>query len=288
MLKSVFEGREDVKSTYDEILIYLKSILDKDDSDDLEVELNTIEDLLIENSDNEDYTIFKINVFKLFDKILIKYGIILREEKSFEIYFNLFYLLYNIKYLDFYREEVELITHGDYNIEDKLHLLFSLYFEETIVLSETVETSERFFSFIEENIKEEKVYNIDLIQRAVLMSQHDESFKDTVLFKSVLTGETIYKLSLHVDLEIIKNELTERVYNNIIGKFDYKDELIKVSNEVVFTLLFYHYDVAYDLTKILDRDYILSLFNKPILEIDTLIENINKRLIQLLKGENNE
>lgn len=287
MIKSVFEGRESVRLTYDNILIYLNSILTKDSADELQVDLNNLEDLLIVN-EGDDYSVFKINFFKMLDKYLILFGIVLRNEKSFDVYFKIFYLLYSLNQLDYYKEEVEIITYGDYNEEDKLHLLFNLYFEETIEVLDTIDVSPLFFTILENSIKEEKVYNIELIQRAVLFSKYDEKFKYVNLFKDIMTGDTIFNMSIKNDLELIKNELTDRVYKNIIDKYEYKTELEKVSDEIVFTLLFYHYDSIIDLTKVLDRDYILSLFNKPIMEIDNIILNINTRISNILRGENNE
>ncbi len=287
MIKSVFEGRESVRLTYDNILIYLNSILTKDSADELQVDLNNLEDLLMVN-EGDDYSVFKVNFFKMLDKYLILFGIVLRNEKSFDVYFKIFYLLYSLNQLDYYKEEVEIIVYGDYNEEDKLYLLFNLYFEETIEVLDTIDVSPLFFTILENNIKEEKVYNIEMIQRAVLFSKYDEKFKYVNLFKDIMTGETIFNMSIKNDLELIKNELTDRVYKNIIDKYEYKTELEKVSDEIVFTLLFYHYDSIIDLNKILDRDYILSLFNKPIMEIDNIILNINTRLSNILRGENNE
>lgn len=287
MIKSVFEGRESVRLTYDNILIYLNSILTKDSADELQVDLNNLEDLLMVN-EGDDYSVFKINFFKMLDKYLILFGIVLRNEKSFDVYFKIFYLLYSLNQLDYYKEEVEIIVYGDYNEEDKLHLLFNLYFEETIEVLDTIDVSPLFFTILENSIKEEKVYNIEMIQRAVLFSKYDEKFKYVNLFKDIMTGDTIFNMSIKNDLELIKNELTDRVYKNIIDKYEYKTELEKVSDEVVFTLLFYHYDTIIDLTKVLDRDYILSLFNKPIMEIDNIILNINTRISNILRGENNE
>lgn len=287
MIKSVFEGRESVRLTYDNILIYLNSILTKESGDELQVDLNNLEDLLIVN-EGDDYSVFKVNFFKMLDKYLILFGIVLRNEKSFDVYFKIFYLLYSLNQLDYYKEEVEIITYGDYNEEDKLHLLFNLYFEETIEVLDTIDVSPLFFTILENSIKEEKVYNIEMIQRAVLFSKYDEKFKYVNLFKDIMTGDTIFNMSIKNDLELIKNELTDRVYKNIIDKYEYKTELEKVSDEIVFTLLFYHYDSIIDLTKVLDRDYILSLFNKPIMEIDNIILNINTRISNILRGENNE
>lgn len=286
MLQSVFEGRETVKQTYDNILIYLKSILSTELNDDLNVDLSILEDLLIEESNNEPFTVFKLNLFTILDKYLLGFGVLLKEEKSFEIYFKIFYLLYNIKQLDYYKEEVEIIIYGDYNDEDKIHLLFSLYFEETIEVLDTIDVSSLFFTFIEGNIKQEKIYNMDLILRAVTLSKYDDSFKFTILFKQIMNAEVIYNITIKNDLDIIRNELTERVYNNILNKYEYKEELNKVTNEIIFTLLFYHYDVVMDLTKVFDNDFILRLFNKPVLEIDGVIDNINNTIRRLLKDNN--
>lgn len=286
MLQSVFEGRETVKQTYDNILIYLKSILSTELNDDLNVDLSILEDLLIEESNSEPFTVFKLNLFTILDKYLLGFGVLLKEEKSFEIYFKIFYLLYNIKQLDYYKEEVEIIIYGDYNDEDKIHLLFSLYFEETIEVLDTIDVSSLFFTFIEGNIKQEKIYNMDLILRAVTLSKYDDSFKFTILFKQIMNAEVIYNITIKNDLDIIRNELTERVYNNILNKYEYKEELNKVTNEIIFTLLFYHYDVVMDLTKVFDNDFILRLFNKPVLEIDGVIDNINNTIRRLLKDNN--
>ncbi len=286
MLQSVFEGRETVKQTYDNILIYLKSILSTELNDDLNVDLSILEDLLIEESNSEPFTVFKLNLFTILDKYLLGFGVLLKEEKSFEIYFKIFYLLYNIKQLDYYKEEVEIIIYGDYNDEDKIHLLFSLYFEETIEVLDTIDVSSLFFTFIEDNIKQEKIYNMDLILRAVTLSKYDDSFKFTILFKQIMNAEVIYNITIKNDLDIIRNELTERVYNNILNKYEYKEELNKVTNEIIFTLLFYHYDVVMDLTKVFDNDFILRLFNKPVLEIDGVIDNINNTIRRLLKDNN--
>lgn len=288
MLKSVFEGRESVQQTYDNILIYLNSILSKDSVDELNVDLNVLEDMLILNDNNEDYAIFKMEFFNILDKYLLLFGILIKEEKTFDVYFKTCYLLYNLSILDYYKEEVSIILHGDYNEDDKVHLLFSLYFEETSDVIEAVHTSPLFFNIIENNIKEEKTYNMDLIQRAVMFSKYDEKIKSTILFKQIMTGDKIYNLSIKNDLNLIKDELTERVFKDLINKYEYKDELEKVSDELVFTLLFYHYDVIVDLTKVLDRDYILSLFNKPILEIDSVISNVNLRLTTILNGAKDE
>lgn len=288
MLKSVFEGRESVQQTYDNILIYLNSILSKDSVDELNVDLNVLEDMLILNDNNEDYAIFKMEFFNILDKYLLLFGILIKEEKTYDVYFKTCYLLYNLSILDYYKEEVSIILHGDYNEDDKVYLLFSLYFEETSDVIEAVDTSPLFFNIIENNIKEEKTYNMDLIQRAVIFSKYDEKIKSTVLFKEIMTGDKIYSLSIKNDLNIIKDELTERVFKNLINKYEYKDELVRVSDELVFTLLFYHYDVIIDLTKALDRDYILSLFNKPILEIDNIISNVNLRLTTILNGAKDE
>lgn len=286
MLQSVFEGRETVKQTYDNILIYLKSILSTELNDDLNVGLSILEDLLIEESNSEPFTVFKLNLFTILDKYLLGFGVLLKEEKSFEIYFKIFYLLYNIKQLDYYKEEVEIIIYGDYNDEDKIHLLFSLYFEETIEVLDTIDVSSLFFTFIEGNIKQEKIYNMDLILRAVTLSKYDDSFKFTILFKQIMNAEVIYNITIKNDLDIIRNELTERVYNNILNKYEYKEELNKVTNEIIFTLLFYHYDVVMDLTKVFDNDFILRLFNKPVIEIDGVIDNINNTIRRLLKDNN--
>lgn len=286
MITSVFEGRESVKQTYDNILIYLNGILRKDLMDELQVDLSILEDKLMVNEDNEEYSIFKYDFFKILDKYLLYFGVLLRHEKSFDVYFKILYVLYNIKQLDYYKEEIEIIIYGDYNDEDKLLLLFSIYFEEVSEVMDTIDTSSLFFDFIKDNIKEEKIYNLDLITRAVSLSKYDDSFKTTELFSQVMKGEIIYKLTLMYDLEIVKNELIERVYKNIIDKYDYKEEILKVTNEIIFTLVFYHYDIVVDLTKLLDRDFVLKLFNKPILEIDKIMENINTRLINLLKDSN--
>lgn len=288
MLKSVFEGRESVQQTYNNILIYLNSILSKDSVDELNVDLNVLEDVLTLNDDNEDYAIFKMEFFNILDKYLLLFGILIKDEKTFDVYFKTCYLLYNLSILDYYKEEVSIILHGDYNEDDKVYLLFSLYFEETSDVIEAVHVSPLFFNLIENNIKEEKTYNMDLIQRAVLFSKYDEKIKSTILFKQIMTGDKIYNLSIKNDLNIIKDELTERVFKDLINKYEYKDELEKVSDELVFTLLFYHYDVIIDLTKVLDRDYILSLFNKPILEIDNIISNVNLRLTTILNGAKDE
>lgn len=288
MLKSVFEGRESVQQTYDNILIYLNSILSKDSVDELNVDLNVLEDMLILNDNNEDYAIFKINFFDILDKYLLLFGIVIKDEKTFDVYFKTTYLLYNLNVLDYYKEEVSIILNGDYTDDDKVYLLYALYFEETSDVIEAVHTSPLFFNFIENNLKEEKVYNMELIQRAVLFSKYDEKIKSTILFKEVMTGDIIYNLSIKNDLDIIKGELTERVFKNLLNKYEYKDELEKVTDEIVFTLLFYHYDVIVDLTKVLDRDYILSLFNKPILEIDNIISNVNLRLTTILNGAKDE
>ena len=288
MLKSVFEGRESVQQTYDNILIYLNSILSKDSTDELNVDLNVLEDMLTLNDNNEDYVIFKMEFFNILDKYLLLFGILIKEEKTYDVYFKTCYLLYNLSILDYYKEEVSIILHGDYNEDDKVYLLFSLYFEETSDVIEAVHTSPLFFNIIENNIKEEKTYNMDLIQRAVMFSKYDEKIKSTILFKQIMTGDKIYNLSIKNDLNLIKDELTERVFKDLINKYEYKDELEKVSDELVFTLLFYHYDVIVDLTKVLDRDYILSLFNKPILEIDNIISNVNLRLTTILNGAKDE
>lgn len=286
MITSVFEGRESVKQTYDNILIYLNGILRKDLMDELQVDLSILEDKLMVNEDNEEYSIFKYDFFKILDKYLLYFGVLLRHEKSFDVYFKILYVLYNIKQLDYYKEEIEIIIYGDYNDEDKLLLLFSIYFEEVSEVMDTIDTSSLFFDFVKDNIKEEKIYNLDLITRAVSLSKYDDSFKTTELFSQVMKGEINYKLTLMYDLEIIKNELIERTYKNIIDKYDYKEEILKVTNEIIFTLVFYHYDIVVDLTKLLDRDFVLKLFNKPILEIDKIMENINTRLINLLKDSN--
>ena len=288
MLKSVFEGRESVQQTYDNILIYLNSILSKDSTDELNVDLNVLEDMLTLNDNNEDYAIFKMEFFNILDKYLLLFGILIKEEKTYDVYFKTCYLLYNLSILDYYKEEVSIILHGDYNEDDKVYLLFSLYFEETSDVIEAVHTSPLFFNIIENNTKEEKTYNMDLIQRAVMFSKYDEKIKSTILFKQIMTGDKIYNLSIKNDLNLIKDELTERVFKDLINKYEYKDELEKVGDELVFTLLFYHYDVIVDLTKVLDRDYILSLFNKPILEIDSVISNVNLRLTTILNGAKDE
>ena len=109
MIKSVFEGRESVRLTYDNILIYLNSILTKDSADELQVDLNNLEDLLMVN-EGDDYSVFKINFFKMLDKYLILFGIVLRNEKSFDVYFKIFYLLYSLNQLDYLLQMSRLVS----------------------------------------------------------------------------------------------------------------------------------------------------------------------------------
>lgn len=281
MVTGVFEGREDVKITYDNILMYMNSILDKDKLDDFNVDLNNLEDLLILSDVNEIYTIFKYNFFKVLDKFLLYFGIVIRGEQSFENYFKLVYVIYNIKYLDFYREEVSIILYGDYNDEDKMYLLFSIYFEDNIDLIETLDYSDLFFNFIKENIKEVKNYNMEMIQRAINITFNNQGYRNTFLFNQILKGEVFINLTLKDNLDVIKNELTELVLLNYSNK---EEDKIKKQLEIEFCLLYYHQDDIIDISKVLDIT-LLKILYPEIQELDSILNSINNNLLLLTKGE---
>lgn len=281
MVTGVFEGREDVKITYDNILMYMNSILDKDKLDDFNVDLNNLEDLLILTDVNEIYTIFKYNFFKVLDKFLLYFGIVIRGDQTFEKYFRLVYVIYNIKYLDFYREEVSIILYGDYNDEDKMYLLFSIYFEDNIDLIETLDYSDLFFNFIEENIKETKNYNITMIQRAINITFNNQGYRNTFLFNQILKGEVFINLTLKDNLDIIKNELTDLVLSNYNNKEEDKN---KKQLEIEFCLLYYHQDDIIDITKVLDTTLLKILYPET-QDLESILVNINNNLLLLTKGE---
>lgn len=254
MLGDIFLGRELTEKTFDNIKNILSSLLEKEDKDDLIVNLNVIEDDLSLIKDNDIYTIFQIKVFEVFNIILLKYGIFINNEINFSVYEKIFYVLFSIKYIDYNKEEMSIIINGDFQDEDKLNLIFSLYFEETSDVIDCVDVSEMFFNFIENSIKEEKSYNIEMMQRAIQVnSETDSTFKNTILYTDILKGDVIYDLDLLKDEVIIIQELVIRT-----NRIEILEDKIK---EIVFTLMFYNKDNLVNIKTFIKDEFINLTFD---------------------------
>lgn len=266
MLDNIFLGREITQQTFDNIKNILSSLLDKDSKDEFIVDLNVIEDELLLTLDNEIYTIFQIKIFEVFNNILLKYGIFVNGEINFSVYEKVFYTLFSIKYVDYNKEELSIILYGDFQKEDKLNLIFSLFFEETSDIIETIDITDFFFEFIEDNIKEEKTYNIEMMGRAIKINKEcDNIFIDSLLYLEVIKGEVIFDLDINKDEKIILQELINRV-STIISK----ENKIK---EIVFGLMFYNVDNLINI-KTYITDEILNLTFDEINDKNSIKENI--------------
>lgn len=266
MLDNIFLGREITQKTFDNIKNILSSLLDKDSKDEFIVDLNVIEDELLLTLDNEIYTIFQIKIFEVFNNILLKYGIFVTGEINFSVYEKVFYTLFSIKYVDYNKEELSIILYGDFQNEDKLNLIFSLFFEETSDILETIDITDFFFEFIEDNIKEEKTYNIEMMERAIKINKEcDNIFIDSLLYLEVIKGEVIFDLDINKDEKIILQELINRT-----STINNKENKIK---EIVFGLMFYNVDNLINI-KTYISDEILNLTFDEINDKNSIKENI--------------
>ena len=266
MLDNIFLGREITQKTFDNIKNILSSLLDKDSKDEFIVDLNVIEDELLLTLDNEIYTIFQIKIFEVFNNILLKYGIFVTGEINFSVYEKVFYTLFSIKYVDYNKEELSIILYGDFQNEDKLNLIFSLFFEETSDILETIDITDFFFEFIEDNIKEEKTYNIEMMERAIKINKEcDNIFIDSLLYLEVIKGEVIFDLDINKDEKIILQELINRT-----STINNKENKIK---EIVFGLMFYNVDNLINI-KTYITDEILNLTFDEINDKNSIKENI--------------
>lgn len=283
MRNVIFEGRESVEITHTSIEGYIYKLLEENDLTDYIIAKQLLDDDVIINASTDDLYEYYINKYNIIlNNILIKYGILVKEYLYLTDYNDIFMFLYNMKYIDFNSEMVSLIINGDYNKEDKLFLLFDLIVDEPTTLIEKVETSDLLFikiaDLLENSKSLENSSNTDMLLRAFAINKSSSNFKETVLFKDIITGYSNIMLSLLKDKELIIKEIKERL-KPFVDIYSANKLLEVVLIETVYSFIFYNDNDIIDLKKEIDVPLIENIMDTNSLDNNSvliIIENILK------------
>lgn len=279
MQNVIFEGREEVEVIYNNINTFIYNILEKDDLSDFIISLDTIlDEMVLETNSSDMFSIFKHKYFELLNSILIKYGIKVESDEVYTSHYSaLFNFIYNMKFIDFHLEQVELILDGDYHLEDKLFMLFSLIFESPTEILEHIDISELFIikvkEFISKSSLKEDNKNIDMILRCFNFISINSIFKNTLLFNNINIGYYNIMLELRKDEELIIKEIKDRI-KPYLTSYSYDKLLNLVINEVVMTFLYYNQEDILDVNKTVTIDLLERIIEKPITNKNEVITKI--------------
>lgn len=286
-------GREQFTMEYNSVLGLLSILLEATDAIEFEHNCNTIYDTIAGSYDNgyeleetydfsDDnlYPIFKKRVFKLFNDILLKYGIH-SEITSISKYKDIFNILVNLKLNEIDRSEYSLIIHGDFSIEDKLYMIFENYCEEPIALIEEVEVSELFFNNIEELISSIRLdVNDEMVLRAISLNVHsDLEYKKTIHCREVLNGNEAIMVELFSSMETVNSIIRA----NLLNYYNNEDKLVSRIDaiiEIIYTYIFYNKTNMVILTDIVNKDSFSKHFkiHYDNVEIRNILNRITSKL----------
>lgn len=283
MVNALF-GREDFTLVYNNIILSLHTLLETSDLEEFEVNTNVLFENLAsgfpdeENEvimdimdDNNLYDIFKVKLSGILDDILLKYGVKSEIETIFG-YDKIFEVLNNFKNNSMDKKTYELIIHGDYGVEDKLYMLFENFVENPIELIEQIEVSDMFFDKVEELIADNSLNaNIDMVVKALELDGKDNRFKETVLFKRIMSFDENIMLSLKLGFETINTNLK----STISEYMDDNDKIFNVNGlilEIAFAYIYYNDLDVFILSNYVNSRSIETTFNIKL--SDSIISNV--------------
>jgi hypothetical protein len=163
-MDNIMFGRIEFTIAYNNIIKILNSILTTEELEEFETSCNLIYDSLQYGISNEEdeiipiqdfsddnlYSIFRQETNKVFDNILLKFGI-KSNIISITEYLTIFTLLQNLKCNLLERESYSQIYYGDYGVEDKLYMLLEDLIDSPIEIIENFDVGDLFWLKVEEH-----------------------------------------------------------------------------------------------------------------------------------------
>ena len=154
-MDNIMFGRIEFTIAYNNIIKILNSILTTEELEEFETSCNLIYDSLQYGISNEEdeiipiqdfsddnlYSIFRQEINKVFDNILLKFGI-KSNIISITEYLTIFTLLQNLKCNLLERESYSQIYYGDYGVEDKLYMLLEDLIDSPIEIIENFDVGD--------------------------------------------------------------------------------------------------------------------------------------------------
>lgn len=271
--EDILFGRIEFTKDYNNVVRTLSKILPYEEAEAFEIECNVVYDSLskyvvdengVDNiedfSDDSLYSVFKKQIFVVFNNILLKYGIVSNID-TISGYLDIFTVLMNLKINEISRSEYALILNGDYSSEDMLYMLLESIVDEPVQLMERIEVSQLFFDLALEVIATIPTeINIEMVSRAIDINIASESeFKTTFICKQILSNEENIMLSLDLGIDIVNSNIRANLLN-----YYTEDKLTSKMSalvEIIYTYIFYNIDNKVNLNELVNKENISKKFN---------------------------
>ena len=226
-MDNIMFGRIEFTIAYNNIIKILNSILTTEELEEFETSCNLIYDSLQYGISNEEdeiipiqdfsddnlYSIFRQETNKVFDNILLKFGI-KSNIISITEYLTIFTLLQNLKCNLLERESYSQIYYGDYGVEDKLYMLLEDLIDSPIEIIENFDVGDLFWLKVEEYVNTIPIdINLEMITRAMNISNKDNRFTSTILFKDITENRETIMLDLITGLDAVESIIRNNISN---------------------------------------------------------------------------
>ena len=285
-MDNIMFGRIEFTIAYNNIIKILNSILTTEELEEFETSCNLIYDSLQYGISNEEdeiipiqvfsddnlYSIFRQEINKVFDNILLKFGI-KSNIISITEYLTIFTLLQNLKCNLLERESYSQIYYGDYGVEDKLYMLLEDLINSPIEILKNFDVGDLFWLKVEEYVNTIPIdINLEMITRAMNISNKDNRFTSTILFKDITENRETIMLDLITGLDAV-----ESIIRNNISNYEKHTNITNSLLEICFTYLYYNTGNNFRLTKYVNTDYLNIKFklNYSHVEITNILSTID-------------